>query len=73
MMKMIRKMMMPTASDPRVTNSLNVLITSPAECIATVGLPLAVRISRVVATLSTSRKSVTASSSDGKTANSRGL
>src|SRR5438045_450827 len=73
MMKMIRKMMMPTANEPLVTNSLNVLITSPAACMAVVGSPDAVRISRVVATLSTSRKRVTARRSEGKTANSSGL
>ncbi len=56
-----------------VTKSLKVCTTSPAACSAEVGSPEAVRISRVVATFSTSRKSVTASSSDGKTANSSGL
>ena len=69
--------MMPTASEPPVTK-LRERHARPRRraCIACSGSAArspAVRISRVVATFSTSRKSVTASSSDGKTANSSGL
>ena len=61
------------ADDERspVTNSPNALMTSPAASI--LSLPPCVRISRVVATFSTSRTSVVASSSDGKTVNSSGV
>ena len=69
MTTMIRKMITPTGSDPAVTKSAKVCTTSPAAWV----LPSPVRISRVVATFSTRRKSVMASSSDGKTANSSGL
>ncbi len=76
MMKMMMKMMIPTGSDPPATKSLNAITTSPASWIASLGSLArspAVRISRVVATFSTSRKRVSDSSSEGKTENSSGL
>jgi len=68
---MITKMISPTTMSSPATNSPNVLITSPAASRPAVSAR--VRISRVVATLSTSRKSVVASSSEGKMLNSSGV
>ena len=69
MTTMMVKMITPTASCPPVTRSANACTTSPAAWVS----PVPVRISRVAATFSTSRNSVMASSSEGKTANSSGL
>ena len=66
-MTMITKMMMPTTSWSPATNSPNAC-DHAAGRVAARRSPACVRISRVVATLSTSRASVVASSSDGKDA-----
>ncbi len=75
MTTMMMKMMTPTASEPPATKLAKVRITSPAACMAESGSPArspTLRMSLVVATFSTRRSSVVASSSDGKTENSSG-
>lgn len=65
------KMINPTTILSPATNSPKLRMTPPAA-----NMPAdsaRVRISRVVATLSTSRKSVVAKSSDGKMLNSSGV
>jgi hypothetical protein len=76
MTTMMMKMMTPTASEPPVTKFEKAITTCPAAAAAWSGSGTrsgAVRIRRVVAALSTSRKSVVPSNSEGKTENSRGL
>ena len=65
---MMPKMMMPTNRESPATKVPKALMTLPATPIADSGLDAsAVRMSRVDAMLSTSRSSVVASSSEGKT------
>jgi hypothetical protein len=69
----IRKMTMPTKSESPATNCPKAMMTWPAtpasSGVVGVGGP---RMRRVDATLSTRRKSVVASRSDGKTLKSSG-
>ncbi len=76
MMTMMAKMIRPTTIlsvpvDPPVTNSPKVFTTPPAA--SSPSAAARVRIKRVVATLSTRRKSVVASRSEGKMLNSSGV
>ena len=73
---MIEKIISPTTmlfppAAPPATNSPKARTTPPAA--HSPSAPAWVRISRVVATFSTSRNSVVASSNDGKTLNSSGV
>ena len=72
-MTRIRKMTMPTKSEEPATKSPKAMMTWPATPAASSGvLASAVRMRRVEATLRTRRKSVVASSSEGKTLKSSG-
>jgi hypothetical protein len=64
-----RKTTMPTTKLPPTTNSPKAMITLPAALVPS--WPC-IRMSRVDATLSDSRRSVRSSSSEGKTENSTG-